>query len=160
MIKSFKLLAMAFPLVFILQGCSRTQEPFLLVQMCLIDQGGVEQFLEIMREVAKAENLKFIDDSLEAAESLRVMGADKALNFDSAFTIHVGIENENKGNMFVLGGNIGLPPYQVAVGFAEGNDAAKAHRLSDRLVKAFSQLWHIETVPQGKGSLPMKSCGG
>jgi hypothetical protein len=126
--------------------------------MCLVDQRGVEQFLEIMRGIAKSENLKFIDDSLDAAESLRVMGADKRLNFDSAFTIHVGIKD--KGDVLAMGGNIGLPPYQVTLGFGEGNDEAKAHRLSDKLIKAFSQQWHVEKVPEGKGSLPMKTCGG
>jgi hypothetical protein len=33
-------------------------------------------------------------------------------------------------------------------------------RMSDRLVKALSQRWHVEKVPQGQGALPMKTCGG
>jgi hypothetical protein len=141
-----------------LQGCSRTQESYLTVQTCLVDQQGVSQFLEMMRAVAKSENLKFVDGSAETGAALKTIGADKHLKRDPALTINVGIEGQ--GGMGVTAGNLGLPPYQVALGFTEGADAAKAHRLSDRLVQALSQRWHVETVPQGKGALPMKACGG
>lgn len=141
-----------------LQGCSRTQESFLTIQACLVDQQGVAQFLSTMRAIAKSENLKFVDGSAETGSALKTIGADKYLEGDTALTIHVGIEGE--GGMGVTAGNLGLPPYQVALGFTAGSDAAKANRLSDRVVQALSQRWYVETVPQGKGALPMKTCGG
>jgi len=52
-----------------------------------------------------------------------------------------------------------LPPYQVAIGFTEGAEPNKARRLSDRLIKALSQRWRLETVPP-PGVMPMKSCKG
>jgi hypothetical protein len=85
------------------------------------------------------------------------MGADKLLKRDAALSIDVHIEG--KGGMGVTAGNLGLRPYQVALGFTAGSDEAKAHRLSDQLVQALSQRWHVETIPQGKGAFPMKSCG-
>lgn len=145
-------------LALILQGCSKVQEPFLMVQMCLVDQTGVAQFKDVMRANAKLESFEYIDNSAQQGASLRTMGADKLLKRDAALAIDVYLKG--KEGMWVSASNLGLPHYQVALGFTEGSDAAKAHRLSGRLVKALSQRWHIETVPQGKGALPMKTCGG
>lgn len=153
-----KNLGFGISMALFIQGCSRTQESFLTVQTCLVDQQGVAEFLETMRAVAKSESLRFVDGSLKTGESLKTIGADKSLKHDPALTIHVGIEGD--GGLGVTAGNLGLPPYQVALGFTEGSDAAKAHRLSDKLVQALSRRWHVETVPQGKGALPMKTCGG
>ncbi len=111
-----------------------------------------------MRTVAQFENLKFIDNSAQQGSDLKAMGADKLLKRDASLAIDLHIEG--KGGMGVTAGNLGLPPYQVALGFTEGSDAAKAHRLSARLVRALSRRWHVETVPQGMGAVPMKSCGG
>jgi hypothetical protein len=141
-----------------LQGCMRAQESFLSIQMCVVDQPGVAQLKSMMRAIAKSENLEFIDNSAQQGSDLKTMGADKLLKRDAALAIDVHIEGE--GGMGVSAGNLGLPPYQVALGFTEGSDSVKAHRLSDRLVKGLSQRWHVEKVPQGKGALPMKACGG
>lgn len=153
-----KLLGAMASLALILQGCSKMQEPFLMVQMCIVDQTGVAQLKGVMRSIAKLEDLTYIDNSAQQGANLKTMGADKLLKQDAALAIDVYLKG--KGGMWVSAGNLGLPPYQIALGFTEGTDAAKAHRLSDRLVKALAQLWHIETVPQGKGALPMKTCGG
>jgi hypothetical protein len=111
-----------------------------------------------MRSVADAENLKFVDGSAKTGNDLKIMGADKYLKRDPSLAINVGIEGDE--GLGVTAGNLGLPPYQVALGFTAGSDAAKARRLSNRLVQALSQRWHVETVPQGKGVFPMKSCDG
>ena len=145
-------------LALILQGCAEMQESFLTVQTCLFDDTGVLQFKDVMRSISKLEGLKYVDNSAQQGASLKTMGADKLLKHDAASAIDVHLEGDR--GLGVTAGNLGLPPYQVALGFTEGADAAKAHRLSDRLVKALAQLWHVETVPQGKGALPMKTCGG
>ncbi len=118
----------------------------------------MSQFLGVMREVAKAESLKFADGSAKTGVELKTIGADNYLKRNPALTINVGIEGD--GGMGVTADNLGLPPYQVALGFTAGSDAIKAHQLSDRLVKALSQQWRVETVPQGQGVSPMSSCGG
>lgn len=139
-----------------LNSCSSHEEPFLNIQICVVDKQGVERFKSTMRAIAKSENLAFIDNSAQQGNDLKTMGADKLLKRDAALAIDVHIEGA--GGMGVTAGNLGLPPYQVVLGFTAGSDAAKAHRLSDRLAKALSQWWHIETVPQGKGAFPMESC--
>ncbi|GAO40615.1 hypothetical protein SCH01S_49_00290 [Sphingomonas changbaiensis NBRC 104936] len=111
-----------------------------------------------MRQIAQSENLRFIDGSAKTADALKVMGADKYLKSDPARSINVGIVGDR--GMGVTAGNLGLPPYQVALGFTEGSDAAKAHRLSSHLVAALSQYWNVEIVPKGRGASPMKACDG
>jgi hypothetical protein len=143
---------------FILQGCTKMQESFMTAQACLVDQMGVLQFKSIMRSIAKLEDLNYIDNSAQHGSDLKQIGADKLLKRDAALAIDVHIEGE--GGIGVTAGNLGLPPYQIALGFTEGSDAARAHRLSDRLVQALSQQWHVEILPQGRGVLPMKMCGG
>lgn len=157
----FRISRMVMPLtigVILFSSCSKRDETYLTVQMCVHDQEGVKNFKDIMRAAADAENLQFVDGSLETGENLKVMGADKALKRDPALAINVGIKNA--GGTFVMGGNLGLPPYQVALGFGAGSDPAKAHQLSDRLVRLLSDKWDVETVPQGKGVFPMNDCGG
>lgn len=154
----FKPLILFLSLIFLIEGCSRTQEAFLSIQICLIDQQGVVKFLDIMQEVAKAENLTFIDSSAKTAAELKMIDPNKDAKRDLFRIIHVGIEGS--GGMGVTAGNLGLPAYQIALGFTEGDDAVKAHQLSKRLVATLSQYWLIETVPAGQGALPLKACGG
>lgn len=156
MVKISKPVLLSIGMLFCLQGCNRQQDTFLQMQMCVIDQAGVAQFKSMMRTVAKSENATFIDGSAETAQTLKNIGADKSLKHDLGQHINVGIEVD--GTIIVMGGNLGLPAFQVALGFGAGSDAIKAHRLSGRLIKAFSQRWHVETVPVGQGVQPMKTC--
>lgn len=140
------------------QGCSRPQEAFQQVQLCVADQQGVRDLKRIMQSVAQSENLKFIDNSLQQGSDLHEIGADKLMgrNADRAIDVHI----EGAEGMGVTAGNLGLPEYQVALGFTEGANPSKAHRLSDQLIKALSRRWHVEVLPLGTGAMPMKSCEG
>ncbi len=143
--------------VILLTGCAKkVDETYLTVQMCVHDQEGVKQFKSVMRVVAAAENLEFIDGSSEAGKNLKAMGADRALKRDAALAINVGIKGD--GGTFVMGGNLGLPPYQVALGFGTGSEPTKARELSKHLVHLLTEKWNVEIVPQGKGVFAMKDC--
>ena len=137
--------------------CSRAQEEFLAVQVCLVDEGGATQFTEIMREVARSEGLRFVDGSAETRDYLKDVRDKGQVKLDHVPTINMGIEGEH--GLGVTAGNLGLPSNQVALGFTAGRNAAKAHKLADHLVHALSQRWHVQTVPKGQGSFPMTSCG-
>lgn len=145
-------------MVILLQACSPAKESFRSVQMCVVDSRGVAELKALMRATAASEHLQFIDNGAEQGSELRAMGADKLLKRDASLAIDLHIEGND--GMGVTAGNLGLPPYQVALGFTEGSDVAKAHRLSARLIQALSQRWQVETIPAGKGAMPMKSCGG
>jgi hypothetical protein len=126
--------------------------------MCVVDDRGVAELKDLMRATAASEHLQFIDNSAQQGHELKAVGADKLLKRDASLAIDLHIEGNN--GMGVTAGNLGLPPYQVAFGFTEGSDAAKAHELSARLIQALLRRWRVETIPAGKGATPMQSCGG
>jgi hypothetical protein len=140
------------------QSCAGPQEAFQLVQLCVADERGVLELKRIMRAVAQSENLQFIDNSAQQGKSLKAMGADKALGRDASRGIDVHIEGEN--GLGVTAGNLGLPEYQVALGFTEGTNPSMARALSNELINALSKRWRVEVVPLGKGAMPMKACEG
>jgi hypothetical protein len=126
--------------------------------MCVVDDPGVAALKGLMRATAATEHLQFIDNGAQEGSDLKATGADKLLKRDASLAIDLHIEG--KGGLGATAGNLGLPPYQVALGFTAGSDAAKAHQLAARLIRALSQRWKVETIPAGKGAMPMKSCGG
>ena len=136
--------------------CSGPQREFLAVQVCLVDERGEAEFVKAMREVARLEGLRFLDNSADTESYLRDVRDRGLVKLEHVPTINVGIEGEN--GLGVTAGNLGLPSNQVALGFTAGSDAAKARRLSNRLVGALSQRWRVEKVPAGKGAFPMESC--
>lgn len=154
--KQFSTIIGVFALFLCAGQCSRSQESYLTVQACLRDDVGVGQFFEVMREVATSEGLRFEDQTASSEKDLETVGANKLLKRQRALTINVAIEG-SKG-LGVTATNLGLPPNQVALGFTEGSDAAKAHEFSRRLVHELSQRWRVERVPKGKGAFPMRSC--
>ncbi len=110
-----------------------------------------------MRTVALSEGLQFVDNSAQQAVELKNMGADKALGRDAAFAIDFHIEGAN--GLGATAGNLGLPPYQVGLGFTQGDDPAKAHRLADKLIRALAERWDVQRVGLTKGVSLMESCG-
>jgi hypothetical protein len=124
--------------------------------MCVVNDRGVAELKTLMRAAAASENLQFIDNSANAASDLKEIGADKLLHRDASLAIDVHIEGEH--GLGATAANLGLPPYQVSLGFTEGRDPAKAHRLSKQLIEALSKHWRVEAIPSGKGAMPMKSC--
>jgi len=149
---------MAMGISIFLDGCGRSQEAFLTVGVCAGDQGGVEQVLETMRATAKSAGLKFIDQSAETRANLENVDANKSLKYgaDSLVDAHI----EGAGGMGVTASNLGLPPFQIALGFTAGSDSAKGHHLADQLVRALSERWHVQKIPEGEGVRPLKECGG
>ena len=140
-----------------LNGCSRAQEAFETVQICVGNEQGVAALKNVMVAVARSEGLQFIDNSAQQASDMKAIDADKALKRDVALAIDFRIEGPN--GLGVTAGNLGLPPYQVGMGFTEGDDGPKAHQLADRLIGTLSQRWDVQRFTHGKGVMPMKACG-
>jgi len=60
--------------------------------------------------------------------------------------------------MGVTAGNLGLPGYEVALGFSEGSSGAEAREFANKVVKRLEQHWQVEIVPAGTGAKPMGGC--
>lgn len=137
-----------------LTACSREQSAFEQVQICAEDERGVAELKNVMQAVAQAENLRFIDNSPSQTRDLGKVGADRDVSH--AIDLHI----EGEGGLGVTAGNLGLPTYQVGLGFTEGSDPAKARHLANHLISGLSQHWSVQRVPSSQGILPMRGCGG
>ena len=100
------------------------QKSFQTVQVCVDNEQGVDDLKSLMMSVAQSEGLQYIDNSAHQATSRKDIGADKALGADAANAVDLHIEGSS--GLGATAGNLGLPPYQIGVGFTEGNDPAKA----------------------------------
>lgn len=138
-------------------GCSGAQRTFEQVQLCVRDERGVAELKNVMQAVALSQNFQFLDNSAPQANVLKNIGADRALKRDVSHAIDLHVEGES--GLGVTAGNLGLPPYQVGVGFTAGSNAVKARQLANNLISSLSQHWNVQRVPSSQGILPMKGCG-
>jgi hypothetical protein len=57
----------------VLGGCSSGKPPALMVRLCLQDDQGVSDFLNLMQSVAASEHMNFVDVSADTQEKLKVI---------------------------------------------------------------------------------------
>ena len=149
--KSCMVSTVLISLLGMLHGCAPGKRPFLMVQVCLRDEQNLGLFTSMMKSIAQSESMNFIDNSAATQNELASLKANP-----NSRVINIGVER--KDGMGMSAGNLGLPSYQVALGFSEGSSSSEAHRFSDVVVAALKQRWHVEAVKPGKGALPMKTC--
>jgi len=137
-------------------GCSSGKRPFLLVQGCLGDAAGVDAFVVEMTQIARDESLRFIDGSSNVEIELNASGYDGQERTHGSKVLHLGIVRPDGSG--VTAGNIGLPGFEVALGFSEGSDAKAAMAFATRVVERLERQWRWQVVPQGQGALPMGGC--
>jgi hypothetical protein len=125
-----------------------------MVQFCLAGNSDVIELKREVNAIARSERLKFIDGSEEAQRGLEATGAPADTRQEPV--IHMGAEASDGLGLTVS--SMGLPRFQVVVGFAEGADSLKSRAFADRVVKRLSQRWHITTVPADTGAGPLKNC--
>lgn len=140
----------------LLTGCAPGKHPFLMVQMCLSNQQGVEDFVEELKSVASAEKLEFVDNSSNAQQELKAVGYSGRERTDGSRVIDVRVMRND--GMAIGATNVGLPGFQMAMGFSEGSSAVEARNFANRTLARFRKHWSIESVPSGTGAKPMADC--
>jgi hypothetical protein len=140
-----------------LAGCGEGKHPFLIAQICLGDAENLATFTREMRIIAQAENMRFIEGSAETKADLAVIDPEGISHELDGPVIHMGVERGD--GMGVDAGNLGLPGYQVALGFSEGSSPDEARRFARTVVSRLARRWHVKTVPPGVGAQPMRGCG-
>jgi hypothetical protein len=143
-------------ILLMLLGCAPGKRPFLMVQMCLSDQGGVTTFVEEMRSIATSQRMEFLDNSADTARGLDAVGYTGRERNDGSPVINLGIQQKDGKGAFA--GNQGLPGYQVAIGFSEGSKPDEAREFAALVVKRLEQRWPVQVVPDGKGAMPLEGC--
>ena len=72
--------------------------------------------------------------------------------------INLAIDGPHGSSVAV--GNMSLPGYQVALGFAEGSSLSEAQKFAQMVVSKLEERWRVEFVPDPakSGALPMADC--
>ena len=142
----------------LLSGCSSGKPPALMVQLCLQNDQGVSDFLNVMQSVAASEHMNFVDVSADTQEKLKVIHAKYAKLATPSSVINVDIESGDR--LVVTADNIDLPTYQVSVDFTGNLSPTDKQRFIDIFIPRLSAQWQVDTVPAGVRPFTMKSCPG
>lgn len=152
-------ISLVFIVVGLLAGCSIHHKPHaLMVQMCLKNDQGVSDFLNLMQTVAVSEHMNFVDYSAETQEKLKTINAKYAKLATPSSVINVDIVSGDR--LVVTADNLDLPIYQVSVDFTGDLPPADTQRFIDVLVPRMREQWEVEVVPAGSSPAPIKTCPG
>jgi hypothetical protein len=152
------LISITLILVGLLSGCTSGKPAALMVQICLKDDQGVSEFLNLMQSVATSEHMNFVDVSAETQEKLKAIHAKYAKLVTPSSVINVDIESGDR--LVVTADNLDLPTYQVAVDFTGGLSPADTQRFVDLLIPQLRAQWQVDAVPVGTHPFAMTSCPG
>lgn len=147
---------MAATMLLQLSGCSSERGPSMIVELCVGSEKGISLFVDAMRQIAASQHMTFIDNSARTRHELETIGQGK-LAHQNPSTINIAIEGED--GLGVTAGNLGLSPFQVALGFTDSSDVVQGQRFSKAVLEALGKQWKITKIPAGKGAFPSESCG-
>lgn len=152
-------ISMVLILIALLAGCSSSHKPqALMVQMCLKNDQGVSDFLNLMQTVAASEHMNFVDYSVDTQEKLKTINAKYAKLATPSSVINVDIVSGDR--LVVTADNLNLPTYQVSVDFTGDLPPADSQRFIDVLVPRMRELWEVDIVPAGSSPAAIKTCPG
>lgn len=138
-------------------SCGSSERPtFLQVQLCVVDNQGLMAFVNLVKEVARAEKMTFIDGSEETLRAYRLFRDESPYFHFSEPVTNIGIEQGDE--TMLIGGNIQEQSYNIVIGFSEGQTPSEGRNFAQKIVAVLKQRWPVETVPAGQGAFPMESC--
>jgi hypothetical protein len=140
-----------------LSNCSGAKESFLTVEMCVVNDAGINQLRKILEITARKEHLQFVDNTADAQHDMTVTSQTNRDLVEAHRLFHVAVQRSD--GMGVTATNLGLPKYQVVLGFTDGADHGTAKAFADRMVMVLASQWKITTIPPRKGATPMRNCG-
>lgn len=139
-----------------LAACTPARQPFLSVQFCLQNKAGAARLISELLDLAHSKNMEFFDSSASTAKDLAATGYRGRERTDGSPVINIGLMGHD--GLFVGGGNLGLPGYQVQLGFTTGSDDAESRRFADDVVTLLKRTWQLKVLPAGAAATPMADC--
>jgi hypothetical protein len=137
-------------------GCAPGTRPFQVVQLCVHDRDGATQLIGDLRELAKSMHMEFFDSGAITEKDLASIGYRGREREDGSEMISIGLLRRD--GLGIGGGNLGLPGYQVALGFSKGADEAESRRFAGEVINRLERQWHVEVLPPGSPATPMNDC--
>ena len=137
----------------LLSACTSGQRPFLQLQFCISNPEGAALFKETLQSIAREESMRYVDGSEATTRDLiQIRPAGKNIHLDGRL-INVGVVADEYS---LEGGNLGLNPYDISIGF--GPDTSAARAFSDRVVARLNRHWTLKVVPEDSGAFPDPKC--
>jgi len=133
------------------------KRPFLIAQVCLQNAEDLSAFTRQMQFIARSEGKTLTDHSANTQSELDMLGQPVEKSRMRP-VVNMGIERRDGSGVLVA--NLGLPGYQVALGFSEGSNLAAAQKFAQMVVSKLEERWRIEIVPTPTKSAaqPMTNC--
>ncbi len=139
-----------------LASCSQGQRPFLIAQVCLQSPADVDLFLAELQHLSISEKLESVDASKSTAQKLAVMGAGDLVKDRAGKVVDVLLRR--KDGVGVAATNVGLPGYQVAIGFSAGADDRAASLFAERIIGVIGERWRVEAASGEAGAKGLANC--
>jgi hypothetical protein len=139
--------------ILLLGSCAPGQRPFLQVQFCVANAQGVDLFKKTLQAIAREEHMRYIDGSETTSRDLKILRPAGKNTHTNGGLVYVGVD---AGGFGLEGGNLGLNPYDISIGF--GPDTAAARAFSKRVVARLKQHWSLKVVPKNSGAFPNPEC--
>ena len=137
-------------------ACSEGRRPFLMAQFCVHDENGVEKLIDEFRRIARSNGMTFIDKSARTQielEQAKLLTTQLSTN---GRAINLAVEGE--GGLGMTAGNLGLPRYQIVIGFSAGTDGLASENFSKNVINDLSLHWKVENLDSSQGAKPMQGC--
>jgi hypothetical protein len=144
----------AMVLALVVSACGHGERSFLEVQFCLSRAAGIPELRKILQQIARDEHMDFTDRSAATEAELRDM--KEMLTPEVLRSFPIINMSMRRGAVGLGGGNLGLGPDQVALGF--GPDTPEGRAFATRAVHRLQENWRLVHVPANKGAFPLKEC--
>ena len=156
--KTCALVLVALALAGFLEGCTAEKRPFLIAQICLASSQDLSDFTRELQSIAQLQRGRFIDRSADTKKGLAAIGYASAERTKGSPVVNMGVDLGQGVGVTVS--NLGLPGFQVALGFSEGSQPREAHRFAEAVIERLETRWRVRTVPNPavSGAHPMPGC--
>jgi hypothetical protein len=130
------------------------KRPFLMIEVCVRDEHELSELTQLLRSIAVSDGMSFTDYSRKTSANL----SERRKPTPMAPT-----ENLDMGAFDPDGAGFGVSDTkmfsnQITIGFSEGSNPSKAHRIADEVAYKLKAHWQVGQVPSGGRVLPNLHC--
>lgn len=150
-------ISILLPISLSLLACADGKEgPFLTAQLCVRNEDGLMQLVAELKAVAAAKGMMFVDNSADTQRDLEVVGYADRYRTDGDPVFNVAVKRRDGPGVGAT--NLGLPSYQIALGFTEGINRVEAEKFTNEVISTLEKYWFVEKLPAGVGATPNSTC--
>lgn len=148
-----KAVVMAASVMALATSCSRSVEPYHVIQLCLTGPNGRTDLLQAIDAIAKKTGLRLVDGSRETSRQLIEVGAQKHLPYDVKNQVNMGLFRNKE--VKIMAGNLGLPDDQVIISFFGNEGSSSDQSLVKSVTNAVANFSLVRPASSRQGAMPI-----